>query len=188
MKLIGIVGGIGSGKSVVSHILTLLNYEVYDCDSNAKLLMNTSAELQEELKSNFGENVINERGEVDRAVLSGIIFNDAAALAKVNSIVHPRVIADILIKAENSSSEIFFFETALPHESGLDKMAHEIWHVVAPEDLRIERVMARSNMSREQVKSRIDSQDLSVIDNQNIRVINNDNACALLPQIANILI
>ncbi len=185
--LVGIVGGIGSGKSVVSHILTLLGHEVYDCDINAKILMNTSATLQEKLKANFGDDVINESGEVNRAKLSNIIFNDADALLKVNSIVHPAVVADLLNKAEDSGRAIYFFETALPHESGLDSLADEIWHVTAPVSVRVERVISRNNMSREQVESRINSQNLNYMDNKNIRVLRNDGESALLPQIINLL-
>lgn len=185
MKLVAISGGIGSGKSVVSHLLTLLGYSVYDCDSRAKLLMNRSEDVKRELREAFGDDVITPQETVNRDVLSKIIFGNAEALKTVNSIVHPRVVAEIMSLAGKCSDEYFFFETALPQESGLDKLADAVWLVTAPVETRIERVIKRSGLTREQVMARIASQDYSNIQNENIEYFINDEDKSLIQQVIN---
>ena len=187
MKLVAISGGIGSGKSVVSHLLTLLGYSVYDCDSRAKLLMNRSEDVKRELREAFGDDVITPQETVNRDVLSKIIFGNAEALKKVNGIVHPRVVAEIMSLAGKCSDEYFFFETALPQESGLDKLADAVWLVTAPVETRIERVIKRSGLTREQVMARIASQDYSNIKNNRVEYIINDENKSLTNQLLTLL-
>ena len=187
MKLVAISGGIGSGKSVVSHLLTLLGYGVYDCDSRAKLLMNRSEDVKRELREAFGDDVITPQETVNRDVLSKIIFGNAEALKKVNSIVHPRVVAEIMSLAGKCNDEYFFFETALPQESGLDKLADAVWLVTAPVEKRIERVIKRSGLTREQVMARIASQDYSNIKNNRVEYIINDENKSLTNQLLTLL-
>lgn len=187
MKLVAISGGIGSGKSVVSHLLTLLGYSVYDCDSRAKLLMNRSEDVKRELHEAFGDDVITPQGMVNRDVLSKIIFGNAEALKTVNSIVHPRVVAEIMSLAGKCNDEYFFFETALPQESGLDKLADAVWLVTAPVETRIERVIKRSGLTREQVMARIASQDYSNIKNNRVEYIINDENKSLTNQLLTLL-
>ena len=187
MKLVAISGGIGSGKSVVSHLLTLLGYSVYDCDSRAKLLMNRSEDVKRELCEAFGDDVITPQETVNRDVLSKIIFGNAEALKKVNSIVHPRVVAEIMSLAGKCNDEYFFFETALPQESGLDKLADAVWLVTAPVETRIERVIKRSGLTREQVMARIASQDYSNIKNNRVEYIINDENKSLTNQLLTLL-
>ena len=187
MKLVAISGGIGSGKSVVSHLLTLLGYSVYDCDSRAKLLMNRSEDVKRELREAFGDDVITPQGMVNRDVLSKIIFGNAEALKTVNSIVHPRVVAEIMSLAGKCNDEYFFFETALPQESGLDKLADAVWLVTAPLETRIERVIKRSGLTREQVMARIASQDYSNIKNNRVEYIINDENKSLTNQLLTLL-
>ena len=187
MKLVAISGGIGSGKSVVSHLLTLLGYSVYDCDSRAKLLMNRSEDVKRELCEAFGDDVITHQETVNRDVLSKIIFGNAEALKKVNSIVHPRVVAEIMSLAGKCNDEYFFFETALPQESGLDKLADAVWLVTAPVEKRIERVIKRSGLTREQVMARIASQDYSNIKNNRVEYIINDENKSLTNQLLTLL-
>ena len=187
MKLVAISGGIGSGKSVVSHLLTLLGYSVYDCDSRAKLLMNRSEDVKRELREAFGDDVITPQETVNRDVLSKIIFGNAEALKTVNSIVHPRVVAEIMSLAGKCNDEYFFFETALPQESGLDKLADAVWLVTAPVEKRIERVIKRSGLTREQVMTRIASQDYSNIKNNRVEYIINDENKSLTNQLLTLL-
>ena len=187
MKLVAITGGIGSGKSVVSHLLTLLGYSVYDCDSRAKLLMNRSEDVKRELREAFGDDVITPQETVNRDVLSKIIFGNAEALKTVNSIVHPRVVAEIMSLAGKCNDEYFFFETALPQESGLDKLADAVWLVTAPVEKRIERVIKRSGLTREQVMARIASQDYSNIKNNRVEYIINDENKSLTNQLLTLL-
>lgn len=183
MKKIVITGGIGSGKSVISHILRLLGYEVYDCDANAKMLMNHSSVIHEGLTSLFGADVYDKFGNLNKAKLSDIIFNDKSALHKVNAIVHPVVKSDIQEKIDNCTDSVFFIETALPHESGLDAMCNNVWLIKAPEETRVSRVMTRNGVTSEEVKARIKNQNFAQIDNPNITEIINDDSNAVLPQI-----
>lgn len=187
MKLIAIVGGIGSGKSVVSHVLRLMNFEVYDCDSRAKTLMDESDIIKWKLAAAFGDEVITPSGAVNKPKLAEIIFNDQSALATVNGIVHPEVVADIKRCAARSLGRAYFVETALPQESGIDVMADEIWLVEAPEHVRIERVMERNGMSSSEVVRRMRSQDYSHMNNACVRCIVNDDVSAILPQISVLL-
>ena len=187
MKTIVITGGIGSGKSVVSRILCLMGYEVYDCDANAKILMNSSAHIRKELTSLFGNGVYSEDGTLNKAKLSEKIFSDKDALSKVNAIVHPVVKDDINKRIECSTDPLFFIESALPRESGLDRMCNAVWLVTAPEETRVLRVMARNGVSSGQVKARIKNQNFSQIDNTNVLEIINNDSNAVLPQIVNAL-
>lgn len=187
MKLIAICGGIGSGKSVISHILTLMGYEVYDCDSRAKALMDGSEEIKAELCDAFGDEVLTSDRRINRKYLSEKIFGNKESLSRVNSIVHPRVVAEIISLAQNCQSDYYFFETALPQESGLDKVADEVWLVTAPVEERITRVQLRNGLSREQVLSRINSQDYSNIQNENVKTIVNDGVQSVFKKLYNII-
>lgn len=187
MKLIAICGGIGSGKSVISHILTLMGYEVYDCDSRAKALMDGSEEIKAELCNAFGDEVLTSDRRINRKYLSEKIFGNKESLSRVNSIVHPRVVAEIISLAQNCQSDYYFFETALPQESGLDKVADEVWLVTAPVEERITRVQLRNGLSREQVLSRINSQDYSNIQNENVKTIVNDGVQSVFKKLYNII-
>lgn len=186
-KTIAIVGGIGSGKSVVSHILRLLGYDVYDCDSNAKLLMNASTRIQSQLIDAFGSEVVSSNGEINRRRLSDIIFRDKTSLNTINGIVHPAVKEDINQRLSESKSKLYFVETALPQESGIDKMCDHIWLVDASKDIRISRVMARNSFSQEQVEERMRKQDYSKLDDSKTIIITNDNHSAVLPQVVKAL-
>ena len=187
MKLIAICGGIGSGKSVISHILSLLGYEVYDCDSRAKLLMDNSEEIKTELFDYFGNEVLDSDRNINRRYLSKRIFGDIEALNRVNSIVHPRVVSEIVSLAKNSRNDCYFFETALPQESGLDRISDEVWLVTAPVEERIARVQRRNGMSRDQVMRRINSQDYSNIQNDNVKIIVNDGRESIINQTCNLI-
>lgn len=192
-KIIAISGGIGSGKSVVSRLLRTMGYEVYDCDSEAKTIMDSSVEMHVALVESFGEDVLTESGEVDRKRLGNIVFSDNAKLKRLNEIVHHAVIEDLKNRiagygAKPGSKECFFFETAILFESGLDKFADRIWWVDAPRDIRIERVMKRNNLTRDEVEARISCQTDSLPETDNISVIANYGNHAVIPQVEALLI
>ena len=106
-RLVAITGGIGSGKSVVSAILRIMGYPVYDCDSRAKNLMNTNNDIKNDLISSFGVDCISEDGKINAQYISSIVFKDKTALLKINSIVHPRVKDDILLEYLNNQGVMF---------------------------------------------------------------------------------
>lgn len=157
MKTIGITGGIGSGKSVVCKILKQLNYPIYDTDSKAKLLMNSSPVIKSKLTELIGEDTyIGNR--IDNLKISSFIFSSEDNLTKVNSIVHPEVYADFSKWRMNQASNIVFVESAILYESGMNNMVDEVWCVVADKDERIKRVMKRNGLREEEVVARINSQ------------------------------
>ncbi len=188
MKLIAITGGIGSGKSVVSNILRILGYCVYDCDSEAKRLMNTNEDIKRDLVDAFGENSITVEGYINTQHISSIVFNDKTALNKLNSIVHPRVKQDLLEKMKICREDVMFVETAILMQSNLLDIIDDAWIVDAPEDLRVERVMKRNSISEDDVRSRIKaqkSQDFSKL--SKCSVVVNDGVHPLLPQVLNLI-
>ncbi len=183
-RLVAISGGIGCGKSVVSAILDRLGYPVYDCDTRAKFLMDSSREILDRLVNEIHESVVVD-GRIDRRRLSQLVFSDAGKLARLNSIVHGEVKADLSRWADGHRSDsLLFVETAILYQSGLDKMVDEVWNVVAPKALRIERVMSRNGCTAAEVESRIASQAVEVESpHGTVHEIVNDGFTPLLPRV-----
>ena len=157
MYKVGITGGIGSGKSTVCRMLAERGVALYDADSRAKELMSSSEALREALIESFGTETFNDEG-LNRAYLAGRVFNDAEQLMRLNSIVHPAVIADFEAWAEAQEGNYVVFESAILFEAGLEDRVDVVVAVMAPESLRVERVMARDGHSKEQVMARINNQ------------------------------
>ena len=190
MKLIAITGGIGSGKSVVARMVQVMGYEVYDCDSRAKTLMVEDSDVHNALVQAFGSEIYKADGSIDRQHLSAIAFSDKDALARLNAIVHPATALDMKRWADNQAiagASIAFVETALLRTAGLDKHVDAIWHVTAPANVRIERVMTRSGLTAEQVTDRIAAQQCEDSIKPDEQAIINDNNTALLPQILGLI-
>ena len=190
-RMIVIAGGIGAGKSVVSRILSAMGGAVYDCDSRAKQLMDNSDAIKNAIATRISPAAIRPDQTIDRQRLAEIVFSDSAMLKTLNGIVHSAVKDDILSLASGMSADsTLFVETAIPHESGIDILADEIWLVTAPEKVRVERVMARSGMTSDQVLARIRSQqneEAALRANPKTVEIVNDGEEAMLPQIVKLL-
>ena len=186
MKLIVITGGIGSGKSVVSRLVNVMGYPTYDCDSEAKRLMNESFELKAQLCELLGNDAYDSTRCIDRSYVASRIFSDKALLAQMNAIVHPAVRNDIKRWCETRPESVAFVETALLAESGLGADADAVWVVDAPLQLRVERVMSRSNLSRSEVEARIASQADKFDFTGSYHIIN-DNVHSLIKQITRLL-
>lgn len=182
-KKIAITGGIGSGKSVVARILNAMGYECFDCDLEAKLIMDSSQEIMRLLTSDIHPKAV-ENGRINRKIISETVFADADKLNRLNAIVHGAVKDEIKRRVAMSTSNPYFIETAILYESGIDRMVDEVWVVDADTDTRIERVMSRNALSREEVMARINSQNLTH-DRVHpiVKVIHNNDSDALLPQI-----
>lgn len=190
MRLIAITGGIGSGKSVVSRLVNVMGFQVYDCDSRAKQLMTQDSMVRQQLAEAFGEETYLDDGSLNRAHLSAVAFSDPNALTRLNAIVHPATATDLIRWAEeqaDAGATIAFVETALLRTAGLDRVVDDVWHVTAPEQLRIDRVMTRSGLTAAQVKERIAAQrdEDTLADGEHILV--NDNITPLLPQVIKLL-
>lgn len=190
MRLIAITGGIGSGKSVVSQIVKVMGYQVYDCDQRARALMIESEDVRRQLIEAFGKETFLDDGSLNRQHLSAKAFGNAEALARLNGIVHPATASDMLQWAKTQAghgAKVTFMETALLRTAGLDRMVDEVWHVTAPASVRIPRVMARSGLTAQQVQDRMKSQSIEEEPAPGEHVIINDGTAAVLPQISQLL-
>lgn len=181
---VGITGGIGSGKSFVAKIFKTLGVPFYDADKQAKIMMVKSESIRRGLIETFGDEVYFGDGSLNRKWLSAQVFNDPDKLELLNSIVHPVVIQDAVDWAAAQTSCYSLKEAALLFESGSFKTLDYTILVVAPEEIRIDRVMARDNVSREEVLNRINKQ---LPDEEKCKladfILINDGSEPLLPQI-----
>ena len=156
-KIIGLTGGIGSGKTTVANEFLSLGIPVYITDLEAKKIMESDTVLNQ-IKEEFG-NAVFEEGLLVREKLSEIVFKDANRLAKLNSIVHPAVKQHFkkwLLEHQNDSFVIY--ESAILFESGSYKECDFVINVVAPLEMRIQRVIERDKTTREKVLERMRNQ------------------------------
>lgn len=185
VRIIGIAGGIGSGKSVLSRILRLKGYDVYDCDSRAKVLMSASEEIMHQLRMWCGDCVISDDGALCRAELARQIFSDQELRGKVNKLVHRCVLDDFKSWCSQRVYRLVFVESAVMVTSGLDRLCDRIFLVTAPEHVRVVRAMQRDGCSRQQALSRVEAQkneeQLLLQDPKTIALANDGSA--LLPQL-----
>lgn len=184
---IGITGGIGSGKTIVCEIFKLLGVPVFQADFVAGKLINSDAVIRSELISRYGNDIYQTDRKVNREKLAGIIFNDDAELEKVNKIIHPVVRNEFMNWVKNQEAEYVIHEAAILFESGFYKMMDAAILVTAPEEMRIERVIKRNGLTRENVVSRIAKQwpDSEKRKFATFELIN-DNKSLLIPQIIEI--
>ena len=188
--MIGICGGIGSGKSVVSRILRLRGEKVYDCDLEAKRIMDSSEEVLLALHRRFGDTVCPAGGPICRPELARRVFGSDEERLWLNSLVHRLVREDVrrwqgACMAEGR--ERCFVEAAILATSGLAAMCAEIWLVTAPEAIRIARVGQRDALPEEAIQGRIRSQQeeerLLRSVSIPVREIDNSGSSPLLPQL-----
>jgi dephospho-CoA kinase len=159
-RLIGITGGIGCGKSYISRTLRLLGLEVYDCDLEAKRLMDTDPVISAELRSYFGPQIFQISGAIDRGELAKRVFANDADRLWLNSLVHGAVRQDVVRwRSEHRQCNLLFIESAILATSNLTAYCDEVWQVTAPMETRIARVEARNGWQRDQILSRIKSQE-----------------------------
>jgi dephospho-CoA kinase len=185
---IGITGGIGSGKSIVSHLLRTMGIPVYDSDTESKSLVNTDLALRKTLTLLVGEGLYT-NGLLNRSVLASYIFTDPKHLQAVNGIIHPAVKADyIRWSKEQADAPIIGIESAILFESGTADLTDEIITVSAPVDIRIRRTMLRDNTSAESIKKRINNQISEEERNKKSDyIIVNDDVTPLLPQVVTVI-
>ena len=189
MITIGITGGIGSGKSVVCDIFRLHGIPVYDADSEAKELNDTSLVIRSQLISHFGEELYRE-GRLDRRMFASIIFQDKKKLAVANAIIHPELAKDFLkwCSRQEQHYPMVIIDAALLFEVGFHRWLDKIITVYAPKDLRLQRTIARDLASADEVEERMNAQ---LAEDEKIRrsdfTICNDNHHSLILQVAKIM-
>lgn len=180
---IGLTGGIGSGKSTVAKIFSVLGIPVFYADTAARLVMNEDAELKQKIKHTFGEAAY-EYEVLNRKYLADIVFKDAFKLEQLNAMVHPATIkmAEQWMLQQNTPYVIK--EAALLFEAGSTEGLDYIIGVYAPQHLRIHRVMQRDNVTREEVLARMNKQ---INEEMKMRlcdfVIVNDEQQLVIPQV-----
>lgn len=156
-KIIGLTGGIGSGKTTIANHFKAAGIPVYIADDEARKIMQAD-EIIEEIKNTFGIGIF-ENGILNRQKLAQIVFGDAEKLKLLNAIIHPAVkkhFHDWILDHKNSPYIIY--EAAILFESGSYKDCDKIITVIAPMESRIQRVIQRDNTTREQVLNRINAQ------------------------------
>lgn len=157
MKIVGLTGGIGSGKTTVSKEFQKYSIKVYNSDLRAKFLMNNSIVLKNKLINNFGkEFYIND--ELNKSYISQIIFNDPISLKLINSMVHPEVFNDFNEWRQSLSEKFVLYESALIFETGSYKLNDFNILVTCDHDLRVKRIIKRDGIDEEKINSIINNQ------------------------------
>ena len=157
MKIIGLTGGIGSGKSTVLKLFKNLGVKTFSADISAKKLVNSDKTLINQIKDSFGKNIYKDN-ILDSKKLSKIVFANSNKLKLLNSIIHPAVALDFKNFIELNNDEYIVKEAAIIFETNSEKKYDKIILVKSPLQIRIERVMKRDNLSRLEVLKRINNQ------------------------------
>lgn len=180
--IIGLTGGIGSGKSTIAKQLRQMGYAVYDTDSEAKRLIVEDARVREQMEILFGKEVYKD-GVYQTHIVAQKVFNSSPLrvgveddiLSRLNAIVHPAVKHDILRwKNEINNTMPYFVECAILYQAGFDKLCDKVVMITAPEAIRIERTIARDHTTIAKVRARMHAQDVEGDIQRADVIINND--------------
>ncbi len=156
-SVIGLTGGIGTGKSTVSEYLASKGFEIIDADLIARQIVQPGSPLLDKIGSTFGTRFILPDGSLDRKALGTYVFQDSARKKQLDDIMMGSIVSDIRERIENAKNRVIV-DAPLLFEAGLDADVDYIWLVDASDEVRIRRVCARDNISAGQVKDRISSQ------------------------------
>lgn len=161
MKIIGLTGKTGSGKSTVSQILSEKGYGIVDADAVARKVVEVGSPLLKILAENFGSEVINPDGSLNRKELSKRGFATKEATEKLNSLMHPMIteyMENEVERLHNDGFENIIIDAAALFESGFEKKCDKVFVVTAPYDVRLERILSRDNLTEEAARLRMDAQ------------------------------
>lgn len=186
MLKIGITGGMGTGKTVVSRVFALLGVPVYDSDARAKWVMHHNEELRQELLSAYGSEAFTPEGGLNRAFIASIVFNNPERLEQLNGLVHPHVRNDFTNWAASHTAVPYVLkEAALMYESEAWKQMDQIITVFAPMQLRIRRLLHRDTQRTEEDIRAIISKQLSEEERmaRAEHIIYNDDQHLVIPQV-----
>ncbi len=184
MRIIGITGGIGSGKSTVCGIFAELGIPIYYADERAKAVMNEDAELKAAIISAFGPDAYSD-GRLDRAFLAAQVFSSSERLGQLNALVHPAVAKDFMKwVADHAHHPYLIKEAAILFESGAYKAVQETVLVAAPEAVRVARVVLRDGVTEAEVRQRMahqwpEERKAAMADH----IVVNDGRSLLIPQV-----
>ncbi len=159
MEIIGLTGGIGSGKSTVAKIFEQHGVPCFNCDDEARHIQDDDPRAVEGMKMLFGDDIYDEHGHLQRRRVGEVAFRDSSLLAKINELVHPLVYESFMkFKAANEQHKFVLIESAILIQSGFYKLTDGCIFVKAGLEARIARVMRRDGLTREQVLLRIKNQ------------------------------
>ena len=154
---LGVTGGIGSGKTSVCRVFSVLGIPVFSADNEAREVMDIDTSIMLRINTIAGKNLYSS-GNLDRSELAKLIFNNSRLLEKVNSLVHPVVFSRFREWVRRQDAPYVIMEAAILFESGADKIVDRIMTVVAPVEQRIERVIRRNMLTSDQVMERMRNQ------------------------------
>lgn len=185
-KIIGLTGGIGSGKSLIARIFHLMSFPVYNADDEAKKLYLTDPDLRSGVIELFGEQAF-ANGSLNRTYLAQIVFHDQQKLEQLNALVHPAVRRHFAQWLEQQDAAFVIREAAILFESGSYKDCHQVITVAALEEVRIHRVKTRDDASISDIKARINKQwsDQQRREKADFEIVNDDKTL-VLPQVEQI--
>jgi dephospho-CoA kinase len=161
MKVIGLTGGIGSGKSTVAQFMAELGATVLELDKVGHQAMKSGSDVWRRLVDEFGEAIIAADGEIDRSRLGNIVFNDSSTLERLSNIIHPEIDKIIAVKLDEyrrRGIDYVVLEAAARLDTDRSSQVDEIWTTVAPDDVILKRLAARSRLSEEETRARIRAQ------------------------------
>ena len=157
-KIIGLTGGIGSGKTTVARFIEEFGFPVYYSDDRAKAIVNESEDLKIKIKELLGEDAYDENGLYDRKFVADKVFNNRDLLQQLNEIIHPAVRIDFENWVKKQSKYLVFKETALLFELKLNRQCYKSLLVTAEDNIRIKRVMDRDNKTYREVETIMEKQ------------------------------
>ena len=176
--IVGITGGIGSGKTEVCRILANEGFKVFFADPIAKELYTTNKKLADRIVKEFGKDILNFKGKISLSKLKKVIFEDDASYEKINEIVHPVVIDYLIKEIKKCDESIVLIESALVFESGLDKDVDYVIMVYSNKKNRIDRIRIRDEATKTQVekvmkhqmdeKEKIEQSDFVIVNNKSL--------------------
>lgn len=162
MKIIGVTGGIGTGKSTVSSILKSLGAKVIDADMISRQIVAKGKKAYVEILEAFGDEVIDENGDLNRKELANIVFNDRSKLEILNNITHPIIgqeIKNTVTEDENDGFyDLLVVDAAIPFKNGFLDVVDKVWVVTANKENRVQRIMERNGLTEAEALSRVNSQ------------------------------
>jgi dephospho-CoA kinase len=161
MLVIGLTGGIGTGKSEVARLLESLGAAPINADQIGHEAYTPHSETWNLVVDAFGEGILQESGEIDRRALGGIVFSDPEEMAKLNSIMHPQMasmVTDRIDSLRGDGAEVVVVEAAVLFEAGWETLVDEVWSTDSPVDIVVQRLQAARGISPEEARKRIDSQ------------------------------
>ncbi|QQT11606.1 dephospho-CoA kinase [Staphylococcus pasteuri] len=159
-KVIGLTGGIASGKSTVSELLTAFGFKVIDADTAAREAVAKGTTVLEKVRETFGEEAIDENGEMDRKYMGDLVFNNPDQRLVLNEIVHP-IVREIMDEKKQQYIEEghnVIMDIPLLFENELQDTVDEVWLVYTSESIQIDRLMERNDLTQEEAKARVYSQ------------------------------